>query len=305
MSQGDPKSLINQKDKEKMLDDLESLSRMLDEEADEDEDTRVIPEDIPVLKSFVDDVPVLSETLDEDDDDTAPSNSKSEPPTLQPTDSVDLNAANFSTSPVNRPPASGGDKLDMSFLDKDPLDISDRVKNYRSGEASKTASAAPAPTPSTTPMTATGPIPATAKPAEVKPAAAKPAEVKPELAQPDSSNGAEATRPPNRFQSSAGTENPFLPRSTLDKIRENHAWQQSRSDTDDASAQLRKLLQDNPLNKLTFDPNSKEVQALRQKASQMVNDVIRANMPRLEAELRMKLEQEVDRMFKEIKKNPR
>lgn len=289
MSQGDPKSLINQKDKEKMLDDLESLSRMLDEEADEDEDTRVIPEDIPVLKSFVDDVPVLSETLDEDDDDTAPSTSNSEPPILQPTDSVDLNAANFNTIPVNRPPASAGDKLDMSFLDKDPLDISDRVKNYRGGEASKTASAAPAPTPSTTPI----------------PATAKPAEIKPELAQPDSNNGAEATRPLNRFQSSAGTENPFLPRSTLDKIRESHAWQQSRSDTDDASAQLRKLLQDNPLNKLTFDPNSKEVQALRQKASQMVNDVIRANMPRLEAELRMKLEQEVDRMFKEIKKNPR
>jgi len=34
----------------------------------------------------------------------------------------------------------------------------------------------------------------------------------------------------------------------------------------------------------------------------MVNEVIRANMPRLEAELRLKLEQEVDRMFKDIKK---
>ena len=66
-----------------------------------------------------------------------------------------------------------------------------------------------------------------------------------------------------------------------------------------------KLLQDNPLNKVTFDANSKEAQVLRQKASQLVNEVIRANMPRLEAELRMKLEQEVDRMFKEIKKNPR
>ncbi|HVL00068.1 MAG TPA: hypothetical protein VM553_09650 [Dongiaceae bacterium] len=107
---------------------------------------------------------------------------------------------------------------------------------------------------------------------------------------------ASITQPLNRFQTTSKNENPFLPKSTLDKIRENHQ--------NDASAELRKLIQTNPLNKLSFDatPGSKEYQALRQKASQLVNEVIRANMPRMEAELRMKLEQEVDRMFKDIRK---
>jgi len=280
MSQGDQNSLINQEDKDKMLDDLESLSRMLDDEQEEDEDSRIVPEDIPVLKSFVDDVPVLNETLDEDEADSVPGGSVSdepaEPPTLQPTDSLDLNAAHFHATPVSRPASAGASGLDMSFLDKDPLDISDRVRNYRNPNASNTA-----------------------QPAVTKPTAnVQTVSTSPQKAE-------DVTRPLNRFQPSASSENPFLPRSTLDKIRENHAWEQKRNDDNDASAQLRKLLQDNPLNKVTFDPNSKEVQALRQKASQLVNDVIRANMPRLEAELRMKLEQEVDRMFKEIKKNPR
>jgi len=275
MSQGDQNSLINQEDKEKMLDDLESLSRMLDDEQEDEENSRIVPEDIPVLKSFVDDVPVLNETLDEDDVDSSP-DEPAEPPTLQSTDSLDLNAANFRATPVNRPVSAGASGLDMSFLDKDPLDISDRVRNYRNPTASSAT-----------------------QPAVTEPTANAQAVSTP------SQKAEDVTRPLNRFQPSTSSENPFLPRSTLDKIRENHAWEQKRNDDNDASAQLRKLLQDNPLNKVTFDPNSKEVQALRQKASQLVNDVIRANMPRLEAELRMKLEQEVDRMFKEIKKNPR
>ena len=114
----------------------------------------------------------------------------------------------------------------------------------------------------------------------------------------------EAVKPLERFQPQPDGENPFLPRSTLNKIRENHARESRFSD--DASTELRKLLQENPLNKLSFESsnnNSKEFRDLRQKASQMVNEVIRASMPRLEAELRMKLEQEVDRLFKDAKKN--
>lgn len=306
MSQGDQKSLINQEQKDKMLDDLESLSKMLDEDLEDEEEVRIVPEDIPVLKSFVDEVPVLNETLEEapaNVEPAQPSGEDQEPPTLQETDSIDLNAAKFSTHPVSRPTVGSGAALDMSFLDKDPLDISERVRSYRErGDAP--AAAAPAPA-----------APEIAKPAPMVSAQASVAAPMPTPAPtpvepsetPANSKAEDVTKPLNRFQPTNKSENPFLPRSTLDKIRENHAWEQNR-DRDrenDASAQLRRLLQDTPLNKVTFDANSKEAQVLRQKASQLVNEVIRANMPRLEAELRMKLEQEVDRMFKEIKKNPR
>lgn len=290
MSQGDQKSLINQKEKDKMLDDLESLSQMLDEDLDDESEAQVIPEDIPVLKSFVDEVPVLNESADEEPPTVEPEaeHDDSDPPTLQASDSIDLNAATFNTHPAGRSIASEGGNLDMSFLDKDPLDISDRVRSYKQQDGSTSSQAASNPAPATAPVKAE-------PPAEKKPV------------EQDLTKAEDVTRPLNRFQPSASAENPFLPRSTLDKIRENHAWEQNRGQVNDndASAQLRKLLQDNPLNKVTFDANSKEAQALRQKASQLVNEVIRANMPRLEAELRMKLEQEVDRMFKEIKKNPR
>ncbi len=285
MSQGDQKSLINQKQKDKMLDDLESLSQMLDEDQAEEGDAKIVPEDIPVLKSFVEEVPVLNESAVEEPEDKPASQDDSEPPTLQDTDTIDLDAANFSTHPVSRPTVGSGDGLDMSFLDKDPLDISERVRSYREkGDVKEEPVAAkPEPAPQ-------------AEAPRTEPPVSKPAA---------ESKADEVTSPLNRFQPSNKAENPFLPRSTLDKIRENHAWEKNRDTDNDASAQLRKLLQDNPLNKVSFDPNSKEVQALRQKASQLVNEVIRANLPRLEAELRMKLEQEVDRMFKEIKKNPR
>ncbi|MEE2731138.1 MAG: hypothetical protein VYA55_09970 [Pseudomonadota bacterium] len=307
MSQGDQKSHINQEQKDKMLDDLESLSKMLDEDLEDDEDTQVIPEDIPVLKSFVDDVPVLNESLEEAPPKPAPApvSPNPEPPTLQETDSIDLNAAKFSTHPVSRPAVGSGAALDMSFLDKDPLDISERVRSYRDkGDIAPPLPQHQAMQPPAQPAQS---APAQTTPTHAAPSVPVVAEATAtEVAKADS-RAEEVTRPLNRFQTTSKTENPFLPRSTLDKIRENHAWEQNR-DRDrenDASAQLRRLLQDNPLNKVTFDANSKEAQALRQKASQMVNEVIRANMPRLEAELRMKLEQEVDRMFKEIKKNPR
>ena len=299
-----------------MLDDLESLSKMLDEDLEDEEDTRVIPEDIPVLKSFVDEVPVLSETHEDDPAEKAPepNSSDPEPPMLQETDTIDLKAGQFSTHPVSRPAVGSGAALDMSFLDKDPLDISERVRSYRERGDSPAPSTVPesgSPAPAANPeaaakeraMRAPNSVPApNPAVAASQTAAAYPA---PEAGK--DTRAEDVTKPLNRFQPANKTENPFLPRSTLDKIRENHAWEQNRDrDRDnDASAQLRRLLQDTPLNKVSFDANSKEAQALRQKASQLVNEVIRANMPRLEAELRMKLEQEVDRMFKEIKKNPR
>ena len=303
MNQGDKNSL-KQQEKQKMLDELESLSRMLDEEIDEDDDepSRPIPEDIPVLKSFVDDVPVLNERF----------NTEPPPPPApaQQTDTVDTAAAAFNTVPNTR----NDGKLDVSFLDKDPLEISAAVRQHKQGPSAE---------PDTQPPAATSPQPSAAAPtrphasgpatppqstpippstsASFMPGAgssAKPAPTVPASSATNSAGmtAASVTQPISRFQTSGKTENPFLPKSTLDKIRENHA--------NDASSELRKLIESNPLQKLSFDmsPNSREYQQLRQKASTMVNDVIRANMPRLEAELRLKLEQEVDRMFKELKK---
>ena len=297
MSQGDQKSAIDQQEKDKMLDDLESLSQMLDDEDAIDDDDAAVPEDIPILKSFVDDVPVLNDSLLEDQ-----VANKEDQVEDQPSDSLDRNAGSFSTTPVS------SDKLDMSFLDKDPLEISAGVRN-RQIPAVQAKSVPPESAPQK-------PLPdkADSPKAEATPKhAPSPAAVQAEPIQADSTQansaheGAampEAVKPLERFQPQPGGENPFLPRSTLNKIRENHARESRFSD--DASTELRKLLQENPLNKLSFESsnnNSKEFRDLRQKASQMVNEVIRASMPRLEAELRMKLEQEVDRLFKDAKKN--
>ena len=302
MSQGDQKSAIDQQEKDKMLDDLESLSQMLDDEDAIDDDDAAVPEDIPILKSFVDDVPVLNDSLLEDQ-----VANKEDQVEDQPSDSLDRNAGSFSTTPVS------SDKLDMSFLDKDPLEISAGVRNRQiPAVQAKSVPSEPAPQ---------KPLPdkADSPKAEATPKhAPSPAAVQAEPIQTDSTqaNSAQANssqeaaampdavKPLERFQPQPGGENPFLPRSTLNKIRENHARESRFSD--DASTELRKLLQENPLNKLSFESsnnNSKEFRDLRQKASQMVNEVIRASMPRLEAELRMKLEQEVDRLFKDAKKN--
>jgi hypothetical protein len=330
MNHGDKPNLKHQ-EKQKMLDELESLSRLLDEELDDelDEPSRPIPEDIPVLKSFVDDVPVLNERFIEE---LTPVPA---PVPVQRTDSVDKNAGQFRTLPNTR----NSGQLDVSFLDKDPLEISAAVRQHKqvpdleiptldavedrvppprtapapavkaapvetprhaSLETAKSASTETPKSAANTPRPAS-PIPpsvsasfmpgATSKPA---PAPVAPAPVEPPPAKP--MTAASVTQPLSRFQTAGKSENPFLPKSTLDKIRENHA--------NDASSELRKLIENNPLQKLSFDmaPNSREYQQLRQKASQMVNEVIRANMPRLEAELRLKLEQDVDRMFKELKK---
>ncbi len=307
------KPTLKQQEKRKMLDELESLSRLLDEELDDDlddEPSRPIPEDIPVLKSFVDDVPVLSERIEGE---LTPV-----PAPVQKTDSVDKNAGQFRTVPNPRPTTG---QLDVSFLDKDPLEISAAVRQQRQvptpkepildtvkatltapdmhEPATKRTEApqpvAPKPANPIPPSVSASFLPgagATAKPAPV--AAATPKATSP--AATTNISAASVTQPLSRFQTSSKSENPFLPKATLDKIRENHA--------NDASSELRKLIERNPLQKLSFDlsPNSKEFQVLRQKASQMVNEVIRANMPRLEAELRLHLEQEVDRMIKELKK---
>lgn len=312
MNHGDSKTSLKQQEKQKMLDELESLSRMLDEDLDDEDDTpaRPVPEDIPVLKSFVDDVPLLNERfLDDEPEIIAP---PPKPTPTQKTDSVDQSAARFNTAPV--PDFSG--RLDDSFLDNDPLEISAAVRQHkpvaeppvmreavqRAPEHARPAAPvvtakpaqpeAPAPQPR---ASAPVPPPVTARAVVPEPQPVRPQPAAPTTPTPHTA--ASITQPLNRFQTSGKNENPFLPKSTLDRIRENHQQY-------DASAELRKLLQNNPLNKLSFDTSasSKEYQALRQKASQLVNEVIRANMPRMEAELRMKLEQEVDRMFKEIRK---
>ncbi len=358
MNHGDSKPTLKQQEKKNMLDELESLSRMLDDDLDLDDDKpgRPIPEDIPVLKSFVDDVPVLSERFVEDDDFIEPPVLTAPPvlqpvspaPTLRPqqTDSLDQSAARFNTIPTLE--FSG--RLDDSFLDNDPLEISAAVRQHRTAPDAplqrENSAAKPAPQPmSPAPAqpaaadtshrlppqappsvqstvarpqpvvpASTHEAPVAARPAGVStpvppapahhaPASHTPVTSAPVISAPASTatpaqhTAASVTQPLTRFQTGNKSENPFLPKSTLDKIRENHQAY-------DASAELRKLIQTNPLQKLSFDasPSSKEYQALRQKASQLVNEVIRANMPRMEAELRMKLEQEVDRMFKEIRK---
>lgn len=323
MNHGD-KHPLKQQEKQKMLDELESLSRLLDENLDDDleDPSGPIPDDIPVLKSFVDDVPILNERFVEE---LTPV-----PAPVQKTDSLDTTASRFRTLPNTR---SGG-QLDVSFLDKDPLEISTAVRQHKQettqdiptlqaidpvATPQRTASAEAAkPTPADTSTPAPAIAPMASKPASAaytpRPAtpippsvstsfmpgiASKPAPVAPSAEEPVTAKpmtAASVTQPLSRFQTASKSENPFLPKSTLDKIRENHA--------NDASSELRKLIENNPLQKLSFDmtPNSREYQQLRQKASQMVNEVIRANMPRLEAELRLKLEQEVDRMFKELRK---
>lgn len=329
MNQGD-KTNLKQQEKQKMLDELESLSRMLDEELDEDldEPSRPIPEDIPVLKSFVDDVPVLNERFVEELTPVPP------PASAQQTDSLDKDAASFRTVPAARP----GGRLDDSFLDKDPLEISAAVREHKKwpdlsvptldtiATPPQTRPVPDADIPTLTPSPAVErratPRPTRQSPAPGAPAASSHATPKPATPIPPATSAsfmpgaataqkpapapapapaqpmtaASVTQPLSRFQATSKAENPFLPKATLDKIRDNHA--------NDASSELRKLIENNPLQKLAFDmaPNSREYQQLRQKASQMVNEVIRANMPRLEAELRLKLEQEVDRMFKDIKK---
>ena len=175
MSQGDQKSAIDQQEKDKMLDDLESLSQMLDDEDAIDDDDAAVPEDIPILKSFVEDVPTLSDSLEG---------------TEANADTIDNSAATFTTSPLG-PDYEGSvsvqdTELDVSFLN-----------------------------------------------------------------------------------------NPAI--------------------SGNLSAEFQQQLVDGVNDTVLHD--------LQEKAGPLVDALVKANLPRLEAELRMKLEQEVDRLLSTIKKN--
>lgn len=92
-------------------------------------------------------------------------------------------------------------------------------------------------------------------------------------------------------------DNPFLPKSTLEKLNK----EVTQPVETQASQELRNLVKQRSLP--NFSPNSKEYQALRNDASKMVNEVIKLFIPRMEAELRMRLEKEVDQYLNELRKN--
>ena len=233
----------NNNSKGNLLHDLEDLSGMLDDDAEiERELTQPYDlEDLPVLKSFVEDVPTLNEALSEDANDSEPE--------IQPTPAP---------SPV---PPTASSNLDDSFVDDDPLAISPSVRQQRAGGASATTTVSSNPTPATPPVTS--PTAAVKTP----PAATIPK-----------------------------GDNPFLPKSALEQMRNATAPIENK-----ASQELRDLVRQRSLP--NFSTNSKEYQALRNDASKMVNEVIRLFMPRMEAELRMRLEREIDEFLKELRKN--
>src|SRR3990167_8530394 len=221
MNHGDSKTSLKQQEKQKMLDELESLSRMLDEDLDDEDDTpaRPVPEDIPVLKSFVDDVPLLNEGfLDDEPEIIAP---PPKPKPTQKTDSVDQSAARFNTAPV--PDFSG--RLDDSFLDNDPLEISAAVRQHkpvpeppvmreavqRAPEHTRPAAPAaakPVQAEAHAPqLRASAPVP---PPVTARATAPEPQPVRPQpvaSATPAPHTAASITQPLNRFQTSSKNEN--------------------------------------------------------------------------------------------------
>ena len=278
MNQSDQKPSLDQKQKNNMLEELESLSQMLEQDNWEEdvEDPRPVPEDIPVLKSFVEGVPTLNTPSE-------PNSESEERTSTSEHDTQDSASGTYNTVPV-------GDtgKLDMSFLDQDPLQISNTVRQHsRQQAARQTPSPSRFSSASATPQANVTPS---------RPAA--------QSSHTHATGMDSANRISHQLKQAVGSENPFLSKATLEKIRENRAWTPDKSN---ASEELHKLLKDNPLQKMSFDATatSKEYQALRSKASQLINDIIRASLPRLEAELRMKLEQEVDLMFKDAQKKSR
>lgn len=176
MNRGEQDSYKNQQDKDNMLDELESLSKMLEENKPRRRASDTpISQDIPILKSFVEDVPTLSDSLEG----TEPN-----------ADTIDNSAATFTTSPLG-PDYEGSvsvqdTKLDVSFLN-----------------------------------------------------------------------------------------NPAI--------------------SGNLSAEFQQQLVDGVNDTVLHD--------LQEKAGPLVDALVKANLPRLEAELRMKLEQEVDRLLSTIKKN--
>lgn len=195
--------ILDPQQRKKMLNELESLTGILDTEEDKPKF-----DDLPVLKSFVEDVPVLNDRVGQ---------------------------------------------TDTSFIDNDPLAISDAVRRQHAGPVE------PPPAPP-----ATAPAPARAK-SEYE-----------------------------RFREQHFEDAALTAKTQQEKAREPRS---------DAAEELRRLLNSPSAGKPRFDkdPASREYQQLRQKASQVVNEIIKSYMPRIEAELRMKLETEVDRILKDSK----
>lgn len=198
--------ILDPNQRKKMLNELESLSGMLDAEDDKPKF-----DDLPVLKSFVEDVPVLNDRV-------------------------------------------GQSATDTSFIDNDPLAISEAVRRQRQG-ISEPEPVAPAPPPSPTHR---------------------------------------AKSEYERFKEQHFEDAAINAKAAAEKQREPRS---------DAAEELRRLLNSSSGTKPRFDkdPASREYQQLRQKASQVVNEIIKSYMPRIEAELRMKLETEVDRILKDNK----
>lgn len=197
---------LDTQQRKKMLNELESLSGILDAEEEKPEF-----DDLPVLKSFVEDVPVLNDRV-------------SQPAT------------------------------DTSFIDNDPLAISDAVRRQHSGEPEPEA------------VIPTAPV-------------APQARAKSEY---------------ERFKEQHFEDAALSAKTAAEKQREPR---------NDAAEELRRLLNSPSGGKPRFDkdPSSREYQQLRQKATQVVNEIIKSYLPRIEAELRMKLETEVDRILKDSK----
>ena len=233
------KSGLKQEDKRNLLNELEDLSGMLDDDGVKIEPELTQPydlEDLPVLKSFVEDVPTLNQSMSE-------SNNK-------------------------EPGTSGKASVDDSFVDDDPLAISSAVRQQRTSSAPIDTANVPTLDPLASPLVGSN---GTAQ---------------------QSSNPTSSPNP-----SEPKSDNPFLPKSTLERLK-NEASNVTESAV---SQELRNLVKQRSLP--NFDTNSKEYQALRNQASKMVNEVIKSFLPRLEAELRMKLENEVDTYLKELRKN--
>ncbi|MCG8313883.1 MAG: hypothetical protein MI976_11750 [Pseudomonadales bacterium] len=250
MNEQHRKSGLKQEDKRNLLSDLEDLSGMLDDDGAKIEPELTQPydlEDLPVLKSFVEDVPTLNESMSEASKDKEAGTTQEQ-------------------------------RVDDSFVDDDPLAISSAVRHQHSHSTASDA------TPSNPTSTDIDNVPT------LDPLAS------PLIGSSGVSNNTAATAPPTPSLQPKG-DNPFLPKNTLDRLR-NEASEVAESTV---SQELRNLVKQRALP--NFDTNSKEYQALRNQASKMVNEVIKSVLPRLEAELRMKLENEVDAYLKELRKN--
>ena len=241
-----------QNESERLLSELESLNNTLDNDPF-DLDSEQQLEDLPVLKSFVEDVPVLSEQVIKDDELQSPSAMKKESPPAH-------HQGNTSSEDT-----------------ADPLAISDYVKQQRAANLASTGNS-PSPTPKT-------------------------------VAEPQIPHDA------NNTKSAALESNPFLPQSAKDRIRDNRSGATNNSvnstrtnassrvsNSSNASSELHALLRQSA--KATFDDGqgSPEYQRLREKASTVINEIVKIQLPRLEAELRMRLEAEVDAMIREQNK---